>query len=132
MSNQSTIDDGPTDRQVAFLRGNTLKYTGEIPKTKRQASQLIQELSDKAGIPRKPNPSYTPRPAPVEEPSVKLEEATEEDLKYCEPLLKAAEKFHRLAVTAIKKRGEPLRGDIINAERNFLVKVEKLRSCNNG
>ena len=132
MSNQSTIDDGPTDRQVAFLRGNTLKYTGEIPKTKRQASQLIQELSDKAGIPRKPNTSYTPRPAPVEEPSVKLEEATEEDLKYSAVLLSAADKFHRLAVTAIKKRGEPLRGDIINAERNFLVKVEKLRSCNNG
>ena len=132
MSNQSTIDDGPTDKQVAFLRGARLNYTGDLPKTKKEASQLIQELSDKAGIPRKPNPSYTPRPTPVEEPSVKLEEATEEDLKYCEPLLKAAEKFHRLAVTAIKKRGEPLRGDIINAERNFLIKVEKLRSCNNG
>ena len=131
MSNQSTIDDGPTDRQVAFLRGNTLKYTGEIPKTKKETSQLIQELSDKAGLPRKTN-SYTPRPTPVEEPSVKLEEATEEDLKYSAVLLSAADKFHRLAVTAIKKRGEPLRGDIINAERNFLLKVEKLRSCNNG
>ena len=128
---QSTIDEGPTDKQVAFLRGNTLKHTGEIPKTKREASRLIQELSDKAGLPRKPNPSYTPKPTPVEESSVKLEEATEEDLKYSEPLLKAAAKFHRLAVTAIKTRGEPLRGDIINAERNFLLKVEKLRSCNN-
>jgi hypothetical protein len=29
------------------------------------------------------------------------------------PEFQAAEKFHRLAVTAIKKRGEPLRGDII-------------------
>jgi hypothetical protein len=131
MSNQSTIDEGPSDKQVAFLRGNTLKYTGEIPKTKREASRLIQELSDKAGIPRKPNTSYTPRPTPVEEPSIVHEEATEEDLKYADALLKSAAKFHRLAVTAIKKRGEPLRGDIINAERNFLVKVEKLRSCNN-
>ena len=130
MSNQSTIDDGPTDKQVNFLKGNVLKYTGEIPKTKREASQLIQELSDKAGLPRKTN-SYTPRPAPVEEPSVKLEEATEEDLKYSAVLLSAADKFHRLAVTAIKKRGEPLRGDIINAERNFLLKVEKFRTCNN-
>ena len=131
MSNQSTIDDGPTDKQVNFLKGNVLKYTGEIPKTKREASQLIQELSDKAGLPRKTN-SYTPRPIPVEEPSIVHEEATEEDLKYAEALLKSAAKFHRLAVTAIKKRGEPLRGDIINAERNFLIKVEKLRSCNNG
>jgi len=131
MSNQSTIDDGPTEPQIKFLRGSKLNYTGELPKTKKEASKLIQELCDRAGIPRKTN-SYTPRPAPVEEPSVKLEEATEEDLKYCEPLLKAAEKFHRLAVTAIKKRGEPLRGDIINAERNFLIKVEKLRSCTNG
>ena len=132
MSNQSTIDEGPSDKQVAFLRGNTLKYTGEIPKTKREASRLIQELSDKAGIPRKPNPSYTPKAAPVTESSIVHEEATEEDLKYADALLKSAAKFHRLAVTAIKKRGEPLRGDIINAERNFLVKVEKLRSCNNG
>ena len=131
MSNQSTIDDVPTEPQIKFLRGSKLNYTGELPKTKKEASKLIQELCDKAGIPRKTN-SYTPRPIPVEEPSIVHEEATEEDLKYAESLLKTAAKFHRLAVTAIKKRGEPLRGDIINAERNFLVKVEKLRSCTNG
>ena len=128
---QSTMDDGPTEPQINFLRGKKLKYTGELPKTKKEASQLIQELCDKEGIPRKSNSSYTPRPIPVEEPSIVHEEATEEDLKYAESLLKTAAKFHRLAVTAIKKRGEPLRGDIINAERNFLVKIEKLRSCTN-
>tara|TARA_Y100000296_G_C5061806_1_gene200264 strand:- start:114 stop:509 length:396 start_codon:yes stop_codon:yes gene_type:complete len=128
---QSTMDDGPTEPQINFLRGKKLKYTGELPKTKKEASQLIQELCDKEGIPRKSNSSYTPRAAPVEEPSIVHEEATEEDLKYAESLLKTAAKFHRLAVTAVKKRGEPLRGDIINAERNFLLKVEKLRSCNN-
>lgn len=125
------MDDGPTEPQINFLRGKKLKYTGELPKTKKEASQLIQELCDKEGIPRKSNSSYTPRPAPVEEPSIEHEEATEEDLKYAESLLNTAAKFHRLAVTEIKKRGEPLRGDIINAERNFLLKVEKLRSCNN-
>ena len=126
MSNQSTIDDVPTEPQIKFLRGSKLNYTGELPKTKKEASKLIQELCDKAGIPRKTN-SYTPRPIPVEEPSI----VHEEDLKYADALLKSAAKFHRLAVTAIKKRGEPLRGDIINAERNFLVKIEKLRSCTN-
>ena len=122
---QSTVDNTPTEKQLVYLR--KLGYDGPAPATRKDASKLIEERA-----PPKANSSYTPRAAPVEEPSVKYEEATEEDLKYCEPLLKAAEKFHRLAVTAIKKRGEPLRGDIINAERNFLVKVEKLRSCNNG
>ena len=123
------MDDGPTEPQINFLRGKKLKYTGELPKTKKEASQLIQELCDKEGIPRKSNSSYTPRPTPVEEPSIVHEEATEEDLKYAEPLLKSAARFHRLAVSTIKKRGEPLRGDIINAERNFLLKIAKLRSC---
>jgi len=131
MSNQSTIDDVPTEPQIKFLRGSKLNYTGELPKTKKEASKLIQELCDKAGIPRKTN-SYTPRPIPVEEPSVKYEEATEEDLKYSEPTVKLARKFHRIAVSEILLRGEPLRGDIINAERNFLIKCEKLRTGNNG
>ena len=119
------MDNTPTDKQLSYLR--RLGYNGPAPTTLKEASKLIEGLA-----PPKANSSYTPRAAPVEEPSIVHEEATEEDLKYAEILLKTAAKFHRLAVTAIKKRGEPLRGDIINAERNFLVKVEKLRSCNNG
>ena len=121
---QSTVDSTPTEKQLVYLR--KLGYHGPKPETLKEASKLIEERA-----PPKANSSYTPRPTPVEEPSIVHEEATEEDLKYAESLLKTAAKFHRLAVTAIKKRGEPLRGDIINAERNFLVKVEKLRSCNN-
>jgi len=121
---QSTVDNTPTEKQLAYLR--RLGYTGPAPTTLKEASKLIEGLA-----PQKANSSYTPRAAPVEEPSIVHEEATEEDLKYAESLLKTAAKFHRLAVTAIKKRGEPLRGDIINAERNFLVKIEKLRSCTN-
>jgi len=118
------VDNTPTEKQLAYLR--RLGYTGPAPTTLKEASKLIEGLA-----PQKANSSYTPRAAPVEEPSIVHEEATEEDLKYAESLLKTAAKFHRLAVTAIKKRGEPLRGDIINAERNFLVKIEKLRSCTN-
>ena len=121
---QSTVDNTPTEKQLAYLR--RLGYTGPAPATLKEASKLIEELA-----PPKANSSYTPRAAPVTESSIVHEEATEEDLKYADALLKSAAKFHRLAVTAIKKRGEPLRGDIINAERNFLVKIEKLRSCNN-
>jgi len=122
---QSTVDNTPTEKQLVYLR--KLGYDGPVPATRKDASKLIEERA-----PPKANSSYTPRPTPVEEPSIVHEEATEEDLKYAESLLKTAAKFHRLAVTAIKKRGEPLRGDIINAERNFLVKIEKLRSCTNG
>ena len=122
---QSTVDNTPTEKQLVYLR--KLGYDGPVPATRKDASKLIEERA-----PPKANSSYTPRAAPVTESSIVHEEATEEDLKYSEPLLKAAEKFHRLAVTAIKKRGELLRGDIINAERNFLVKVEKLRSCTSG
>ena len=121
---QSTVDNTPTEKQLVYLR--KLGYNGPAPTTLKEASKLIEERA-----PPKKNSSYTPRPAPVEEPSIEHEEATEEDLKYAESLLNTAAKFHRLAVTEIKKRGEPLRGDIINAERNFLLKVEKLRSCNN-
>ena len=121
---QSTVDNTPTDKQLVYLR--KLGYNGPAPTTLKEASKLIEERA-----PPKKNSSYTPRAAPVEEPSIVHEEATEEDLKYAESLLETAAKFHRLAVTAVKKRGEPLRGDIINAERNFLLKVEKLRSCNN-
>ena len=121
---QSTVDNTPTEKQLAYLR--RLGYTGPAPATLKEASKLIEGLA-----PPKANSSYTPREAPVTESSIVHEEATEEDLKYADALLKSAAKFHRLAVTAIKKRGEPLRGDIINAERNFLVKIEKLRSCNN-
>ena len=119
------MDNTPTEKQLVYLR--KLGYDGPVPATRKEVSKLIEERA-----PPKANSSYTPRAAPVEEPSIVHEEATEEDLKYAESLLKTAAKFHRLAVTAIKKRGEPLRGDIINAERNFLVKIEKLRSCNNG
>ena len=121
---QSTVDNTPTEKQLVYLR--KLGYNGPAPTTLKEASKLIEERA-----PPKKNSSYTPRAAPVEEPSIVHEEATEEDLKYAESLLNTAAKFHRLAVTEIKKRGEPLRGDIINAERNFLLKVEKLRSCNN-
>lgn len=118
------MDNTPTEKQLVYLR--KLGYNGPAPTTLKEASKLIEERA-----PPKKNSSYTPRAAPVEEPSIVHEEATEEDLKYAESLLETAAKFHRLAVTAVKKRGEPLRGDIINAERNFLLKVEKLRSCNN-
>ena len=121
---QSTVDNTPTEKQLVYLR--KLGYDGPVPATRKEVSKLIEERA-----PPKGNSSYTPRAAPVTESSIVHEEATEEDLKYAESLLKTAAKFHRLAVTAIKKRGEPLRGDIINAERNFLVKIEKLRSCTN-
>ena len=121
---QSTVDNTPTEKQLVYLR--KLGYNGPAPTTLKEASKLIEERA-----PPKKNSSYTPRAAPVEEPSIVHEDATEEDVKYAESLLETAAKFHRLAVTAVKKRGEPLRGDIINAERNFLLKVEKLRSCNN-
>ena len=121
---QSTVDNTPTEKQLVYLR--KLGYDGPVPATRKEVSKLIEERA-----PPKENSSYTPRAAPVTESSIVHEEATEEDLKYADALLKTAAKFHRLAVTAIKKRGEPLRGDIINAERNFLVKIEKLRSCTN-
>ena len=121
---QSTVDNTPTEKQLVYLR--KLGYDGPVPATRKEVSKLIEERA-----PPKENSSYTPKAAPVTESSIVHEEATEEDLKYAESLLKTAAKFHRLAVTAIKKRGEPLRGDIINAERNFLVKIEKLRSCTN-
>ena len=122
MSNQSTIDKTPSDKQLKYLRN--LGYAGPAPATSGEASKLIEEK-----IGKKPN-SPTPQAAP-QDPVIVHEEATEEDLRFSEALLKAADKFHRLAVTSIKKRGEPLRGDIINAERNFLLKVEKFRTCNN-
>ena len=119
---QSTIDKTPSDKQLKYLKN--LGYAGPAPATSGEASKLIEEK-----IGKKPN-SPTPQTAP-QEPIIVHEEATEKDLEYAESLLKTAAKFHRLAVTSIKKRGEPLRGDIINAERNFLLKVEKLRTCNN-
>ena len=65
------------------------------------------------------------------EPSKPLPNATEEDLKYNEGLLKAASRFDRLAVYRLTEKGIPLRGDIVNAERNFLVNLERLRTANN-
>tara|TARA_R100001530_G_scaffold130133_1_gene100860 strand:+ start:840 stop:1238 length:399 start_codon:yes stop_codon:yes gene_type:complete len=65
------------------------------------------------------------------EPTTPLPSATEEDLKYSEGLLKAAGRFDRLAVHRLTEKGIPLRGDIVNAERNFLVNLERLRATNN-
>jgi len=65
------------------------------------------------------------------EPSKPLPNATEEDLKYNEGLLKAAGRFDRLAVYRLTEKGIPLRGDIVNAERNFLINLERLRTTNN-
>ena len=65
------------------------------------------------------------------EPSKPLPNATEEDLKYNEGLLKAAGRFDRLAVYRLTEKGIPLRGDIVNAERNFLINLERLRTNNN-
>jgi len=65
------------------------------------------------------------------EPSKPLPNATEEDLKYNEGLLKAASRFDRLAVYRLTEKGIPLRGDIVNAERNFLINLERLRTANN-
>ena len=60
-----------------------------------------------------------------------LPSASEEDLKYNEGLLKAAGRFDRLAVYRLTEKGIPLRGDIVNAERNFLINLERLRTTNN-
>jgi len=65
------------------------------------------------------------------EPSKPLPNATEEDLKYNEGLLAAASRFDRLAVYRLTEKGIPLRGDIVNAERNFLINLERLRTTNN-
>ena len=65
------------------------------------------------------------------EPAIPLPTATEEELKYNEGLLAAAGRFDRLAVYRLTGKGIPLRGDIVNAERNFLVNLERLRHANN-
>jgi len=65
------------------------------------------------------------------EPAIPLPTATEEDLKYNEGLLAAAGRFDRLAVYRLTGKGIPLRGDIVNAERNFLVNLERLRHTTN-
>ena len=49
---------------------------------------------------------------------VELPTATEDDLKYSEGLLDHADRIERLAVYRLKMKHIPLRGDIVNAERN--------------
>ena len=61
---------------------------------------------------------------------VELPTATEDDLKYSEGLLSHADRIERLAVYRLKKKHIPLRGDIVNAERNYLVALQNLRSQN--
>ena len=60
-----------------------------------------------------------------------LPTATEEDLKYSETLISFADKIERLAVYRLTKKGIPLRGDIVNAERNFLLEVVKFQTGKN-
>jgi len=124
---QETIDKTPSEKQVKFLR--YLGHTGPIPATSAEASTLISELKAK----KSGSVIETQQPTvaqPTVEPSIPLPSATEEDLKYNEGLLEAAGRFDRLAVYRLTKKGIPLRGDIVNAERNFLVNLERLRTAN--
>ncbi len=61
---------------------------------------------------------------------IELPTATEDDLKYSEGLLAHADRIERLAVYRLKKKHIPLRGDIVNAERNYLIALQNLRIQN--
>ena len=115
-------DTTPEQKQVASERQASIKAW---LKSKEDAS------GNSGRVLSSPPPTQTTITQQSVEPSKPLPSATEEDLKYNEGLLKAAGRFDRLAVYRLTEKGIPLRGDIVNAERNFLINLERLRTTNN-
>tara|TARA_Y100000310_G_scaffold296753_1_gene329262 strand:+ start:546 stop:968 length:423 start_codon:yes stop_codon:yes gene_type:complete len=118
-----------------ILNGDTTPEQKQIA-SDRQASikAWLKSKEDASGNPGRvlsSPPPTQPLTQQSVEPSKPLPNATEEDLKYNEGLLKAAGRFDRLAVYRLTEKGIPLRGDIVNAERNFLINLERLRTNNN-
>ena len=114
-----------------ILNGDTTPEQKQVA-SDRQASikAWLKSKEDASGNSGRVLSSPPPTQQSVE-PSKPLPSATEEDLKYNEGLLKAAGRFDRLAVYRLTEKGIPLRGDIVNAERNFLINLERLRTTNN-
>ena len=118
-----------------ILNGNTTPEQKKVA-SDRQASikawlKSKEDASGNSGRVLSSPPPTQPLTQQSVEPSKPLPSATEEDLKYNEGLLKAAGRFDRLAVYRLTEKGIPLRGDIVNAERNFLINLERLRTNNN-
>ena len=108
-------DTTPEQKQVASDRQASIKAWLDSKKEQEKPTTTTQTTITQQSV----------------EPSKPLPSATEEDLKYNEGLLKAAGRFDRLAVYRLTEKGIPLRGDIVNAERNFLINLERLRTNNN-
>lgn len=108
-------DTTPEQKQVASDRQASIKAWLDSKKEQEKPTTTTQTTIAQQSV----------------EPSKPLPNATEEDLKYNEGLLKAAGRFDRLAVYRLTEKGIPLRGDIVNAERNFLINLERLRTTNN-
>ena len=108
-------DTTPEQKQVASDRQASIKAWLDSKKEQEKPTATTQTTIAQQSV----------------EPSKPLPNATEEDLKYNEGLLKAAGRFDRLAVYRLTEKGIPLRGDIVNAERNFLINLERLRTTNN-
>ena len=118
-----------------ILNGDTTPEQKQVA-SDRQASikawlKSKEDASGNSGRVLSSPPPTQPLTQQSVEPSKPLPSATEEDLKYNEGLLKAAGRFDRLAVYRLTEKGIPLRGDIVNAERNFLINLERLRTANN-
>ena len=133
MSIQEILDKDPKRWKYAecteILNGDTTPEQKKVA-SDRQAS--IKAWLDSKKEQEKPTTTTQTTIAQQSvEPSKPLPNATEEDLKYNEGLLKAAGRFDRLAVYRLTEKGIPLRGDIVNAERNFLINLERLRTANN-
>ena len=133
MSIQEILDKDPKRWKYAecteILNGDTTPEQKKVA-SDRQAS--IKAWLDSKKEQEKPTTTTQTTIAQQSvEPSKPLPNATEEDLKYNEGLLKAAGRFDRLAVYRLTEKGIPLLGDIVNAERNFLINLERLRTANN-
>ena len=112
---QATIDTSVTDAQKRYLV--RLKYSGPEPKDKKEASQIIDKI-----LHNKVDPPHEPATIRSED----FVEATPEELKAAEHTINVADKYERLAISRIKKRGAPLRGDVVHAERMYLIHVQDL------
>jgi len=114
---QTTVDSSVTDAQKRYLV--RLKYSGPEPKDKKEASQIIESIVGKSS-----KPSFQQQSTVVS--SEDFVEATPEELKAAEHTINVADKYERLAISRIKKRGAPLRGDVVHAERMYLIHVQGL------
>tara|TARA_B110000014_G_scaffold262779_1_gene257595 strand:- start:8681 stop:9046 length:366 start_codon:yes stop_codon:yes gene_type:complete len=116
---QSTIDQTPSEAQLKYL--TRLSYNGPAPTTKKQASQIIEGIVGKSS-----KPSFQQQPASNEN----FVPATPEELTIEQQLIEVADKYERLAISRITSRGAPLRGDVVHAERMYLVHIAAhLNAC---